>query len=81
MIEITARGAVLIEGVRFSHDDKNLADMVVQLKNLKSLAESQGAPFYVNILPNQDSKHERVIDVMDACAAAGVKNLSFSKAL
>ena len=81
LIEITAHGAVMVEGMRFSHNDKNLEDLVVQLKNLKGLAEAQGSPFYVNILPNQDSMHERVIDVMDACAAAGVKNLSFSKAM
>ena len=81
LIEITADGAVLMDGMRFSSKDQNLAELVTQLQGLKGIAESQRSPFYVNILPNQDSVHERVIDVMDACAAAGVKNLSFSRAL
>lgn len=80
LIEITAEGAVMVEGMRFSQDDVNLSDLVTQLRGLKDIAEAQRSPFYVNILPNHDTIHRRVIDVMDACAAAGVKNLSFSKA-
>ena len=80
LIQITADGAVMMDGMRFSSNDENLSDLVTQLKGLKGIADSQKSPFYVNILPNQDSLHARVIDVMDACAAAGVENLSFSKA-
>ena len=80
LIEITAEGAVMVEGMRFSQDDANLSDLVTQLRGLKDIAEAQQSPFYVNILPNHETVHRRVIDVMDACAAAGVKNLSFSKA-
>jgi biopolymer transport protein ExbD len=81
LIEITAEGAVVLEGMRFSKDDNKLTDLVTQLRGLKDIAESQRSPFYVNILPNSDTEHQRVIDVMDACAAAKVKNLSFSQAM
>jgi len=80
LIEITADGAVQVEGMRFSAADQNLSDLVSQLRGLQEIAKSQNSPFFVNILPNQDSLHYRIIDVMDACAAAGVKSLSFSKA-
>ena len=80
LIVITAEGAVMMDGMRFSSEDKNLGDLVTQLKGLKGIADSQKSPFYVNILPNHESVHSRIIDVMDACAAAGVKNLSFSRA-
>jgi biopolymer transport protein ExbD len=80
VIQITVDGAVMVDGVRYSPNDKNLDQLVTALKGRKRLAESQSTPFYVNLLPNEDSVHERVIDVMDACAAAGVENLSFSKA-
>ncbi len=80
LIEITADGAVLMDGMRFSSKDENLNDLVTQLQGLKGIADSQRSPFYVNILPNHESVHRRIIDVMDACAAAGVKNLSFSRA-
>jgi len=81
LIEITSDGSVLVEGMRFSRDDRNLAELVSQLRGLQAIATAQQSPFFVNILPNQDSLHSRIIDVMDACAAAGVKSLSFSKAM
>ena len=81
LIEITAQGAVVVEGIRFSGDDANFKDLTTQLSGLRDMATAQGSPFYVNILPNKETEHQRVIDVMDACAAAGVKNLSFSKAM
>ena len=81
LIEINVDGTVQVEGMRFSRDDHNLDGLVSQLSGLRAIAASQHSPFFVNILPNKESLHGRVIDVMDACAAAGVKNLSFSKAM
>ena len=81
LIEIGVDGTVQVEGMRFAANDRELRSLVGQLAGLKAIAASQHSPFFVNILPNKDSLHERVIDVMDACAAAGVKNLSFSKAM
>lgn len=81
LIEIGVDGTVQVEGMRFSREDRSLQSLVSQLRGLQAIAESQQSPFFVNILPNQDSLHARIIDVMDACAAAGVKSLSFSKAM
>ncbi len=81
LIEITSDGSVQVEGMRFSREDRSLKELVSQLRGLQAIAQSQQSPFFVNILPNQDSLHFRIIDVMDACAAAGVKSLSFSKAM
>ncbi len=81
LIEIGSDGTVQVEGMRFSRDDRNLDELVLQVQGLRAIAKSQQSPFFVNILPNMDAKHSRIIDVMDACAAAGVKNLSFSKAM
>ena len=79
LIEITADGSVEVEGMRFSRDDDKLVELVTQIRGLQAIAVSQNSPFFVNILPHQDALHHRVIDVMDACAAAGVKSLTFSK--
>ncbi len=81
LIEITGDGIVQVEGIRFSSDDRMLDDLVTQLAGLKQIAQSQNAPFAVNLIPDGETLHDRVIDVMDACAAAGVKNLSFSKSI
>lgn len=81
LVEIAADGAVMVEGMRFAPEDRNLADLGTYLRGAQEIAKAQESPFFVNILPNQDSLHQRIIDVMDVCAAAGVKSLSFSKAM
>ena len=80
LIQIGADGSVELDGIRFSPNDAVLADLTTQLIGLQAIAKSQQAPFYVNILPSKETLHKRVIDVMDACAAAKVKNLGFSEA-
>lgn len=81
VIEIAADGTVHLEGLLFSGQDRMLNELVTHLLGLKQMAQSQGALFTVNLLPNGDALHERIIEVMDACAAADVKNLTFSKAM
>jgi len=79
LIEINADGIVEIEGMRFSGNDQELEDLILQLKGLKEIAVTQRAPFYVNLLPHKRALHDRIIDVMDACSAAGVDSLTFGK--
>lgn len=81
LIEIMEDGTVEVEGMRFAKNDTHLLDLISQIRGLQEIASSQSSPFFVNILPHKDALHHRIIDVMDACAAAKVKNLSFSKAM
>lgn len=80
-IEIAADGTVQLEGLLFSGQDQMLNDLVTHLQGLRQIAQSQSSLFTVNLLPNGDALHERVVEVMDACAAANVTNLTFSKAM
>lgn len=79
LIGIAADGTVELEGMQFSPDDLMLDDLVFQVNGLKQIAQSQHSPFSVTLSPHSDALHIRIVDVMDACAAAGVKNLSFGK--
>ena len=81
LIEITSDGTIRVEGMRFDRNDRNLDALVNQIAGLKQIAKSQNSPFFVNILPHQDALHRRIIDVMNACAAAGVNSLTFSKSM
>jgi biopolymer transport protein ExbD len=47
-------------------------------EKLKDSIETFGDNDPVIIRPNSDAKHERIVDVLNAAAAAGVKNLTFS---
>jgi biopolymer transport protein ExbD len=81
LIEIAADGTVHVEGLQFTPEDHLLNDLVQQLQGLRLIAQNQKSLFAVNLAPSGEALHNRVIDVMDACAAAGVKNLTFSKSL
>jgi len=81
LVEIAADGTIEVEGMRFSKDDQSLNELVMQIAGLKEIAASQQSEFFVSIAPHKEALHRRVIDVMDACSAAGVDQLSFSKSI
>ena len=80
LIEISDIGDVSMEGMRYGLDG-TLNDLVQQLLTLKEAAASSSSELIVNILPSDETFHGRIVDVMDACAAADVKNLSFSMSM
>ena len=81
LIEVSEDGNILIEGMIFGEDENNLDDLIGQLLSLKEAADTSGSELIVNILPEDKALHGRIIDVMDACAAADVKNMSFSMSM
>ena len=81
LIQIHTDGVVEVEGMCFPNDDTELEALVTQVAGLKEIARAQDTPFFVNILPHENARHKRIVDVMDACASAGVNSLSFSKAM
>jgi len=75
LVDIDAQGNVFVNSQPKSSakDDKDLAQLVGFLKS--SVETSPDDP--VIIRPALDTRHERVIDVLNACRVAKVKNLSF----
>jgi len=78
LIEVNELGDISINGMVYGSGTRNLDDLIGQLLSLKEAAESSGSDLIVNILPADKAVHGRIIRVMDACAAANVKNMSFS---
>ncbi len=82
LIFVSADGTVELDGIRFPAEDLMLDDLVAQLMGLKDIAASQTSlPLVVTITPSSETLHMRIVEVMDACAAAGVKSLSFGKSI
>ena len=79
LIEVHESGMVELEGQRFASSDRKLDKLITQIAGLKQIAASQGSKFFVNIKPDPDALHYRIIDVMDACAYANVETLGFAK--
>ena len=76
LIDISAEGQVTMNNQAFgTPTDKNLDALRDWLKNA---IEQFGGDDPVIIRPNPETRHERIIDVLNAASAAKVKNLSFS---
>jgi biopolymer transport protein ExbD len=80
-IEIAPGGDVRVEGMIFKSDDRELDTLVLRLMEFREAATSSGSELIVNILPDNESLHGRIVDVMSACAAAKVRNTSFSMSM
>ena len=78
-IRIAADDSVSLDGMQFAASDRNLDGLRTQITGLKQIADAQHSPFFVTLDPQPDTIQRRIIDVMDACAAAKVKNLTFAK--
>jgi biopolymer transport protein ExbD len=76
VISIASDGAVQINSDAYDPPDSR--DLPLTREHLHDLMSSFGTKNPVIIQPAPDVRHERIINVLNACAAAGVKNLSFS---
>jgi biopolymer transport protein ExbD len=80
-IEIAPEGDVIVEGMIFKSDDRDLDTLVLRLMEFREAATSSGSELIVNIMPDNEVLHGRIVDVMSACAAAKVRNTSFSMSM
>lgn len=76
VIEISAQGTISSGGKLY--DDGNTRNLTELKAQLESNILRFGDRDPVIIRPSPQTRHERVIDVLNAAAAAGVKNLTFS---
>jgi biopolymer transport protein ExbD len=74
MIDISPDGQVVGNNTSFGTPGGALDSLVDWLKATQGF----GGEDPVIIRPNSETKHERIIDVLNACARAGIKNLTFS---
>jgi biopolymer transport protein ExbD len=76
IIDISPDGVVSMNNQTYGNaNDRTLTPLRDWLKNA---IESFGEKDPVIIRPNPESKHERIVDVLNAAAASGVKNLTFN---
>ncbi len=75
MVTIGSDGTVQVNGT--AYDPPSSTDLPLTRDHLKELV-SFGAKDPVIIQPAPDVRQERIVNVLNAAAAAGVRNLSFS---
>jgi len=76
-VEIDVDGQIAVNGE--STDTPTATALPQTVARLKAIvAENPKQP--IVLIPTRSSRHQRVVDVLNACAAAGVKNLAFGAA-
>jgi len=76
-VEITASGHVFVNGTQYGQgiEDKELTELRDFFRGGIVKFDDQDP---VIICPEQETKHERIMDVLNAACNAGVKNLTFN---
>lgn len=81
IIEVRANGEVYLNGRQYGRPDMHeLPDLVVTLQRYRLASLASNNKPLVTIWAEDQARHQRVIDVMDACAAAGIEHVTFSSA-
>jgi len=79
IVEITDTGCIFLNGRQFdSAGTQELPELLVTLQRYVATAVAGKNEAMVTIVAQDETKQQRVIDVLNACAAAGIKNLTFS---
>jgi len=79
MIEVRKNGEIFLNDRSFdSAASTDLPELVATLTRYRLSAEAAGNKAMITIMADDETPHQRVIDVMNACAAAKLKDLSFA---
>lgn len=81
MVEIAPDGSIFLNGTPMDQPGEiEFKELASTLRRLKLSADRSGISTIVTIFPDDDSPHQASISVLDACAKAGIKQVSFSEA-
>ena len=81
IVEIAKNGVVMLNGREYdSALSTDLPQLVATLQRYQASAAGARNEAMITIAADDDTPHQRVIDVMNACAAAAIRNVTFSAA-
>lgn len=79
MIEVRENGQIFLNDREFdSAASQDLPDLLRTLRQYRAASEASGNQALITIWADDQAEHQRVIDVMNACAAARIKDISFA---
>jgi biopolymer transport protein ExbD len=78
IIEVLADGTIMLNNKTYTAQDKSdLAALEYTLLRYHQASIISKTKAMITIAADDDSVHERVVDVLNACAGAGIKNVTF----
>lgn len=81
IIEVLANGHIVLNEREYTAPNKSdLADLENTLTRYREASALMGTPAMITIAAEEDSRHERVIDVLNACAGAKITSVTFGSA-
>ncbi|HMP72186.1 MAG TPA: biopolymer transporter ExbD [Kiritimatiellia bacterium] len=79
IIEIFEDGRVMLNDLQYdSPDSQDMPELLDTLIRFKATADANKVEAMVTIAPMPQVKHQRVVDVLNACAAARISNVTFA---
>jgi len=79
IIEVSGAGKIVLNNREYGKGGvRELPDLEHLLIRYRLAAETAKGKALITIQASDDTPHQRVIDIMNACAGAGIKNVSFS---
>lgn len=79
IVEIFPNGLILLNGAPMdSVNSRDMSRLTSTLSRLKLSSDRAGIDTVVKIQADPDSPHQRAIDVLNSCAKANIKKVSFA---
>ena len=79
IIEIDSLGRVFLNELEFDDSkSQDLPELIQMLRRFKDTTDANKTEAMVTIAPANDVKHQRVVDVLNACGLAKLKNVTFA---
>ena len=81
IVDIAPDGSIFLNGSPMdAPGEVGFKELASTLVRLRASADKSGIATIVTIYPDADSPHQAAISVLDACAKAGIKQVSFAEA-
>jgi len=81
IVEVKVNGDVLLNNRRFNSGGSHyMPELEKTLLRFRQACDLANTPPMVTVQADDDTRHQQVIDVLNACAAAGIKNVSIGLA-
>ena len=78
IIEVMADGRIVLNNKVYAEQDKSdLVGLEYTLLRYSQAAKLSKTKAMITVAADDDAVHERVVDVLNACAGAGIKNVTF----
>jgi biopolymer transport protein ExbD len=78
-IEIQANGQVVLNDMPFDRPESaDMPQLALTLKRFKEACDANQSDPMVTLVVDDEVSHQRIVDVMNLCASAGVQGVSFA---